>query len=156
MSVEITIRGNIGDGIQVREGERGGEQYKVLSFSVASTKLKKQIADGRETYVPVKTTWYKCAYWNKDVDVLHKNLQKGLPVTVVGEITDVGTYASKTTGEILPSIDVRVDSLYLNLNSKRLDTITLLPPREGDGNGSNYAPPSVSSVADEAGEADPF
>lgn len=140
MSVEITIRGNVGDGIQVREGERNGEPYKVLSFSIASTKFKKQVENGQEVYVPVKTTWYNCAYWNKDADVLHKNLKKGLPITVVGEVVDVGTYPSKTTGEILPNIEVRVDTAYLNLNSKRIDTITLLPPRGPDTNGVDEDP----------------
>lgn len=133
MSVEITIRGNVGDSISVREGQRNGDTYKVLSFTIASTKFKKQLVNGQEEYVPDKTTWYNCAYWNKDSDVIHKSLQKGLPVTVVGEVVNVGTYASKQTGEILPSVDVRVDSIYLNLNSKRIDKITLLPAREANG-----------------------
>ena len=130
MSVEITIRGNVGDGIKIQEGERNGEQYKVLSFSVASTKLKKQIINGEEQYVAESTTWYNCSYWNKDVDVLHANLQKGLPVTVIGQVTRTGTYTSKQTGEILPAIDVRVDNAYLNLNSKRIESITLKPARD--------------------------
>lgn len=143
MSVEITIRGNVGDGIQVREGERNGEPYKVLSFSIASTKFKKQVENGQEVYVPVKTTWYSCAYWNKDVDVLHKNLKKGLPITVIGEVVDIGTYPSKTTGEILPYIEVRVDTAYLNLNSKRIDSITLLPPRTAEIQNEDGNPPAA-------------
>lgn len=129
MSVKIEIRGNVGDGIKIQEGERNGEQYKVLSFSVASTKRKKQIVNGKEEYVADGTTWYNCSYWNKDVDVLHANLQKGLPVTVVGQVVRTGTYASKQTGEILPAIDVRADNVYLNLNSKRIESITLKPAR---------------------------
>ncbi|MFC3873201.1 single-stranded DNA-binding protein [Neisseria musculi] len=129
MSVKIEIRGNIGDGIKIQEGERNGEQYKVLSFSVASTKRKKQIVNGKEEYVADGTTWYNCSYWNKDVDVLHANLQKGLPVTVTGHVARTATYTSKQTGEILPAIDVRVENVYLNLNSKRLEEIKLKPAR---------------------------
>lgn len=133
MSVEITIRGNIGDTIRLNDVEFRGEKFKALHFSVASTQLKKQITNGQEETVADRVTWYTCTYWAKDADVLHKNLQKGLPVTVVGRLK-ISDYVSRKTGEVLPGYDLRVSNLYLNLNSKRIESITLLPPRETNGN----------------------
>ena len=132
MSVELTIRGNVGDTIRLNDVDFRGKKFKALNFSVASTQYKKQMVNGQEELLVERTNWYNCTYWSKDADVLYKNLQKGLPVTVIGS-QKIGEYVSKQTGEVLPSYEVRASDVYLNLNSKRIDSIILLPPREPNG-----------------------
>ena len=97
--------------------DKKGDPVKVVSFSVASTKFKRETVNGQEQLVPTGTDWVNCSYWKKDADNLHKSLQSGMPVTVTGTVSRVGVYTSKDTGEILPSIDINCDDVCLRLNN---------------------------------------
>ena len=70
MSVELTIRGNVGDTIRLNDVDFRGEKFKALNFSVASTQYKKQMVNGQEELLVERTNWYNCTYWSKDADVL--------------------------------------------------------------------------------------
>lgn len=133
MSIEIKISGHLGKNISMTETkDKKGDPVKVVSFSVASTKFKRETVNGQEQLVPAGTDWVNCSYWKKDADNLHKSLQSGMPVTVTGTVSRVGVYTSKDTGEILPSIDINCDDVCLRLNSPRIDAIRLAPPRGRD------------------------
>ena len=55
-------------------------------------------------------------------------MPRGMPVTVEGEeITEF--YTHKDTGQEVKARKLRVEKIYLNLDSERIESITLKPPR---------------------------
>ena len=53
MSIQLTVRGNLGQNCELKEIKRNdGETGFVLNFSVASTRYKRQNIDGQDRYVP--------------------------------------------------------------------------------------------------------
>ena len=137
MAIELTVRGNLGQNIAYKEILRNGEQSTVVNFSIASTDYRNEIVDGKEQLVPGKTEWLECEYWNRQAQQLGAVLQKGMPVTVTGREI-VYSYIDKDGREVATS-KIRVERIYLNLESSRIEAVTLRPPRQraesesGDG-----------------------
>lgn len=147
MSIEIKISGFLGKNISLTETkDKNGEAIKMVSFSVASTKYRRETVNGEEQLVAAGTDWVNCAYWKRDAENLHKSLQSGMPVTVTGTTSRIGVYTSKETGEILPSIDINADDVCLRLNSPRIESVKLAPPRNRDAAGESYEPADPSQA----------
>ena len=128
MSIFSTIRGNLGQNFSLRTINRDGEPSTVLNFSVASTRYKRQkTADGGSRYEPAgPAEWVECEYWNRQAPHLEKVLSKGMPVVVDGE--ELIEFYEKD-GQKIKVRKLRVENIYLNLASERIDNIVLKPPR---------------------------
>lgn len=72
---QVIITGNIGKDAATRSAGNA----KVTSFSVASSKKKKDGSDD--------TIWFDCSIWNKRGEALCQYLTKGTQVTVIGELS---------------------------------------------------------------------
>ena len=142
MAIELTVRGNLGQNIAYKEILRNGEQSAVVNFSIASTDYRNEIIDGQEQLVAGKTEWLECEYWNRQAQKLSTVLQKGMPVTVTGREI-VYTYTNKDGLEVTAR-KIRVDRIYLILESSRIEAVTLRPPRQADNTAA-----ATSSDADE-------
>lgn len=128
MSISIVVRGNLGQSFELKEINRSdGEASTVLNFSIASNRFKRQRVDGQDRYVPAgPTEWLECEYWNRRATHLHSLLVKGMPVVVESEELSE-TY--EKDGQTIKTRKIRVENIYLNLNSERIASITLNPPR---------------------------
>ncbi|MFH6973110.1 single-stranded DNA-binding protein [Neisseria sp. 23W00296] len=131
MSIFSTIRGNLGQNFSLRTINRDGEPSTVLNFSVASTRYKRQkTADGGSRYEPAgPAEWVECEYWNRQAPHLEKVLSKGMPVVVDGE--ELIEFYEKD-GQKIKVRKLRVENIYLNLASERIDNIVLKPPRTAE------------------------
>lgn len=131
MSISIIVRGNLGQSFELKEINRSdGEASTVLNFSIASNRFKRQKVDGQDRYVAAgPTEWLECEYWNRRATHLHNLLAKGMPVVVEGEELSE-TY--EKDGQIIKTRKIRVENIYLNLNSERIASITLNPSRTSD------------------------
>ena len=128
MSISIIVRGNLGQSFELKEINRSdGEASTVLNFSIASNRFKRQKVDGQDRYVQAgPTEWLECEYWNRRAAHLHGLLAKGMPVVVEGEeLSD----SYEKDGQTVKTRKIRVESLYLNLGSERIASITLKQPR---------------------------
>lgn len=87
MSIQLTVRGNLGQNCELKEIKRNdGETGFVLNFSVASTRYKRQNIDGQDRYVPDgPVEWIDCEIWGRQAQNLSKVLAKGMPVVIEGE-----------------------------------------------------------------------
>ena len=131
MSISIVARGNLGQSFELKEINRSdGEASTVLNFSIASNRFKRQKVDGQDRYVAAgPTEWLECEYWNRRATHLHNLLAKGMPVVVEGEELSE-TY--EKDGQTIKTRKIRVENIYLNLNSERIASITLNPSRTSD------------------------
>ncbi|MBH5329251.1 single-stranded DNA-binding protein [Eikenella sp. S3360] len=131
MSISIIVRGNLGQSFELKEINRSdGETSTVLNFSIASNRFKRQKVDGQDRYVAAgPTEWLECEYWNRRATHLHNLLAKGMPVVVEGEELSE-TY--EKDGQTIKTRKIRVENIYLNLNSERIASITLNPSRTSD------------------------
>ena len=131
MSISIIVRGNLGQSFELKEINRSdGEASTVLNFSIASNRFKRQKVDGQDRYVAAgPTEWLECEYWNRRATHLHNLLAKGMPVVVEGEELSE-TY--EKDGQTIKTRKIRVENIYLNLNSERIASITLNPSRTSD------------------------
>lgn len=131
MSISIVVRGNLGQSFELKEINRSdGEASTVLNFSIASNRFKRQKVDGQDRYVAAgPTEWLECEYWNRRATHLHNLLAKGMPVVVEGEELSE-TY--EKDGQTIKTRKIRVENIYLNLNSERIASITLNPSRTSD------------------------
>ncbi len=131
MSISIVVRGNLGQSFELKEINRSdGEASTVLNFSIASNRFKRQKVDGQDRYVAAgPTEWLECEYWNRRAAHLHSLLVKGMPVVVEGEELSE-TY--EKDGQTIKTRKIRVENIYLNLNSERIASITLNPSRTSD------------------------
>ena len=131
MSIFSTARGNLGQNFSLRTINRDGEPSTELNFSVASIRYKRQkTADGGSRYEPVgPAEWIECEYWNRQAPHLEKVLTKGMPVVVEGE--ELIEFYEKD-GQKIKVRKLRVENIYLNLASERIDNIVLKPPRAAE------------------------
>jgi len=131
MSIFSTARGNLGQNFSLRTINRDGEPSTVLNFSVApTTQPKKPPAAAPSRYEPVgPAEWIECEYWNRQAPHLEKVLTKGMPVVVEGE--ELIEFYEKD-GQKIKVRKLRVENIYLNLASERIDNIVLKPPRAAE------------------------
>ena len=130
MSIFSTARGNLGQNFSLRTINRDGEPSTVLNFSVASTRYKRQKTADGSRYEPVgPAEWIECEYWNRQAPHLEKVLTKGMPVVVEGE--ELIEFYEKD-GQKIKVRKLRVENIYLNLASERIDNIVLKPPRAAE------------------------
>jgi single-strand DNA-binding protein len=80
---------------------------KAISFSIAyNEKYKDNKGTPHE-----RTTWINCTLWREN-EKIADYLKKGQLVYVEG-VPQVGTYVSKTTGEVVPDLKLKVGQLEL-------------------------------------------
>jgi len=85
---------------------------------------------GPSRYEPVgPAEWIECEYWNRQAPHLEKVLTKGMPVVVEGE--ELIEFYEKD-GQKIKVRKLRVENIYLNLASERIDNIVLKPPRAAE------------------------
>lgn len=128
MSIQLTVRGNLGQNCELKEIKRNdGETGFVLNFSVASTRYKRQNIDGQDRYVPDgPVEWIDCEIWGRQAQNLSKVLAKGMPVVIEGE-ERIEFY--EKDGHPVITRRLRADNVYLNLSSGRVESVSLKPPR---------------------------
>lgn len=128
MSIQLTVRGNLGQNCELKEIKRNdGETGFVLNFSVASTRYKRQNIDGQDRYVPDGLVeWIDCEIWGRQAQNLSKVLAKGMPVVIEGE-ERIEFY--EKDGHPVRTRRLRADNVYLNLSSGRVESVSLKPPR---------------------------
>ena len=131
MSIQLSVRGNLGQNCELKEIKRNdGETGFVLNFSVASTRYKRQNIDGQDRYVPDgQVEWIDCEIWGRQAQNLSKVLAKGMPVVIEGE-ERIEFY--EKDGQKIKVRKLRVENIYLNLASERIDNIVLKPPRAAE------------------------
>lgn len=130
MSIDLKIRGNLGQNITLKKIQRsGGEEATVLNFSIASTEYRPDNSSGERRYVAGHTEWVECEYWERRAEHLAGILVKGLPVTITGR-ESIGSY--EKDGVVHRTRKIRVEDIYLNLDSTRIESVTLRPPRPND------------------------
>lgn len=123
MSVEIKVRGNLGQNLNLRavNNPARSEPNLVLNFSIASQQFKRK-ADG-SGFEPVgDVEWLECEYWNRNASHLHKILQKGMPIVAIGE-ERMETYQDKN-GATVRVRKLRVEELYI-VPSDRIESIVM-------------------------------
>ena len=132
MSIQLTVRGNLGQNCELKEIKRNdGETGFVLNFSVASTRYKRQNIDGQDRYVPDgPVEWIDCEIWGRQAQNLIKVLAKGMPVVIEGE-QRIEFY--EKDGQKIKARKLRVENIYLNLASERIENVALKPPRTAEG-----------------------
>lgn len=134
MSVEIQARGNLGSNIVYKTITRkdNNDTGEVLNFSIASTDYQRKFVDGQETFAPGNTEWIECEYWHKNAKQVAQIMQKGMPVTITGREM---IHFYEKNGQQVKTRRIRVDRLYLNLESTRIESITLKPTRSEQNSG---------------------
>lgn len=135
MSIDLTIRGNIGQNIALKKIPRSdGSTGTVLNFSIASPQYRPDNSSGERRYVTDHTEWVECEYWERQAEHLVGILTKGMPVTLTGREI-IGSYEKE--GVVHRTRKIRVENIYLNLDSSRIESVALRPPRpseaESDG-----------------------
>jgi len=134
MSIDLTIRGNLGQNITLKKIKRpNGEDATVLNFSIASTEYRQDNSSGERRYVAGATEWVECEYWDRKAEHLANLLVKGMPVTLTGR-ESIGSYEKE--GVLQRTRKIRVDNVYLNLDSSRIESVSLRPPRTNENNAS--------------------
>lgn len=134
MSIDLTIRGNLGQNITLKKIKRpNGEDATVLNFSIASTEYRQDNSSGERCYVAGATEWVECEYWDRKAEHLANLLVKGMPVTLTGR-ESIGSYEKE--GVLQRTRKIRVDNVYLNLDSSRIESVSLRPPRTNENNAS--------------------
>lgn len=130
MSINLVVRGNLGQTFSLKTINRDGsnEPSTVLNFSIASTRYKKQ---GDRYVAAGPTEWLECEYWNRRAQHLENILCKGMPVIIEGE--ELVEFYEKD-GQRVKARKIRVENIYLNLSSDRIESITLKPPRTAEDN----------------------
>lgn len=128
MSVEVQARGNLGSNIVHKTITRkdNADVSEVLNFSIASTDYQRKFVDGEETLTSGNTEWIECEYWHKNAKQIAQILQKGMPVTIAGREM---IHFYEKDGQQIKTRRIRVEKLYLNLESTRIESITLKPTR---------------------------
>ena len=127
MSIFSTVRGNLGQNFSLKTINRDGEPSTVLNFSVASTRYKRQkTADGGSRYEAAgPAEGIDCEYWTRQAPHLEKVLAKGMPEELI-------EFYEKD-GQKIKVRKLRVENIYLNLASERIENVALKPPRTAEG-----------------------
>lgn len=126
MAVFSRVRGNLGQDFRLRPvtNPNTNEPSMVLNFSIASPNFKRNTEGKLEV---TSTEWINCEYWNRNVEHLHRILQKGMPVLIEGE-EYIETYTNRN-GEEVKSRKLRVAEIFI-VPTERVEGITLRPARD--------------------------